>query len=66
VQQIFIGLKTLQDKDISHYLNLHHTGNAMAFLEKLLEFIVYLLIVTGIVWFLFGCYTLIDLFFMKG
>jgi len=38
----------------------------MAFLDKLLEFIVYLLIVTGIGWFLFGCYTLIDLFFMKG
>lgn len=41
-------------------------GNAMAFLEKLLDFIVYLSIVSGIVWFLFGCYTLIDLFFMKG
>jgi hypothetical protein len=63
---MFIGLKILKDKDTSNYLNLHHMGNAMAFLEKLLDFIVYLSIVSGIVWFLFGCYTLIDLFFMKG
>ena len=34
--------------------------------EKILEVIVWLLIVGGMSWFAYGCYELIDLFFLRG
>jgi hypothetical protein len=34
--------------------------------EKILEVIVWFLIVSGIGWFFYGCYQLIDLFFLRG
>jgi hypothetical protein len=34
----------------------------MAFLEKVVEWIVWLLVISGMMWFFFGCYTLVDLF----
>ena len=34
--------------------------------NKLLEVIVWLLIVGGMSWFAYGCYELIDLFFLRG
>ena len=41
-------------------------GNAMAFLEKLLNVAVWILIVGSMIWFVYGCYDLINLFFMEG
>jgi len=38
----------------------------MARAEKILEVIVWLLIVGGISWLFYGCYKLIDLFFLRG
>jgi len=38
----------------------------MDFLEKVVDWIVWGLIISGIMWFVFGCYTLIDLFFIRG
>jgi len=38
----------------------------MDFLEKVVEWIVWGLVISGMIWFAFGCYTLINLFFMKG
>ena len=38
----------------------------MARAEKILDVIVWLLIVSGIGWFFYGCYQLIDLFFLRG
>ena len=34
--------------------------------EKILNVVVWLLIVGGIGWFAYGCYELIDLFFLRG
>ena len=34
--------------------------------EKILDVVVWLLIVSGISWFFYGCYQLIDLFFLRG
>jgi hypothetical protein len=34
--------------------------------EKILEVVVWLLIVGGMGWFFYGCYQLIDLFFLRG
>jgi TRAP-type C4-dicarboxylate transport system permease small subunit len=34
--------------------------------EKILEVVVWLLIVGGMGWFFYGCYQLIDLFFIRG
>jgi hypothetical protein len=38
----------------------------MDFLEKVVDWIVWGLIISGIGWFAFGCYTLIDLFLIRG
>ena len=38
----------------------------MAFLEKLLNVAVGILIVGSMIWFVYGCYDLINLFFMEG
>jgi hypothetical protein len=38
----------------------------MDFLEKAIDWIVWALIISGMGWFFFGCYTLIDLFFIRG
>jgi hypothetical protein len=37
----------------------------MAILEKIIDWIVWGLIVGGMGWFAYGCYELIDLFFMR-
>ena len=37
----------------------------MDFLEKVIDWIVWALIIGGIGWLAFGCYTLIDLFFIR-
>jgi hypothetical protein len=37
----------------------------MEILEKVIDWIVWILIVGGISWFAYGCYELIDLFFMR-
>jgi hypothetical protein len=34
--------------------------------KKILEVVVWFLIVSGIGWFFYGCYQLIDLFFLRG
>jgi hypothetical protein len=38
----------------------------MDLVEKILDVVVWLLIVGGIGWFAYGCYQLIDLFFLRG
>jgi TRAP-type C4-dicarboxylate transport system permease small subunit len=38
----------------------------MARAEKILEVIVWLLIISGMFWFAYGCYELVDLFFIRG
>jgi hypothetical protein len=38
----------------------------MNFLEKVIDWLIWLLIIGGMAWFAFGCYTLIDLFFIRG
>jgi len=38
----------------------------MDFLKKLIDWVVWGLIVGGMAWLAFGCYTLIDLFFIRG
>jgi hypothetical protein len=37
----------------------------MGFLEKLLDVVVWILIVGSMIWFMCGCYDLINLFFIK-
>jgi|TARA_R110000823_G_scaffold245448_1_gene369502 hypothetical protein len=37
----------------------------MEILEKVIDWIVWILIVGGMGWFAYGCYELIDLFFMR-
>lgn len=37
----------------------------MEFLEKVLNWVIWLLIVSGIMWFAYGCYVLIDLFLLR-
>jgi hypothetical protein len=62
---MFIGLKILKGKGILNYLNLHHMGKEMGSLEKLLDVAVWILIVGSMIWFVYGCYDLINLFFIK-
>jgi TRAP-type C4-dicarboxylate transport system permease small subunit len=38
----------------------------MDLVEKILDIVIWLLIVSGIGWFAYGCYELIDLFFLRG
>jgi hypothetical protein len=38
----------------------------MDILEKLVDWVVWALIISGMAWLAFGCYTLIDLFFIRG
>ena len=38
----------------------------MAFLEKTLSIVVWFLIISSMVWFVYGCYDLFNLFFMEG
>jgi hypothetical protein len=38
----------------------------MDFLEKVIDWIVWGLVVGGMCWFAYGCYKLIDLFFIRG
>jgi len=38
----------------------------MDLLEKIIDWIVWGLIISGMIWFFVGCYTLIDLFFLRG
>jgi hypothetical protein len=38
----------------------------MAILEKIIDWIVWILIIGGISWFFYGCYQLIDLFYLRG
>jgi len=38
----------------------------MAFLEKTLNIVVWFLIISSMIWFVYGCYDLINLFFMEG
>jgi len=35
-------------------------------IEKILDVIVWLLVIGSMGWFAYGCYALIDLFFIKG
>jgi len=35
-------------------------------IEKILDVIVWLLVIGGMGWFAYGCYALIDLFFIRG
>jgi TRAP-type C4-dicarboxylate transport system permease small subunit len=35
-------------------------------IEKILDVIVWLLVIGSIGWFAYGCYALIDLFFIRG
>ncbi len=37
----------------------------MATLEKIIDCIVWILVVGGMSWFAYGCYKLIDLFFIR-
>ena len=39
--------------------------NEMDFIEKVLNCVVWLLIVSGMLWFAYGCYELINLFFWR-
>lgn len=41
-------------------------GSEMDFLEKVCDYLIWLLIIIGILWFLYGCYDLINLFFLRG
>jgi hypothetical protein len=41
-------------------------GNAMGFLEKLLNVAVWILVIGSMIWFVYGCYDLFNLFFMEG
>ena len=34
--------------------------------EKIVDVIVWLLVVSSMIWFVYGCYILIDLFFIRG
>jgi hypothetical protein len=38
----------------------------MDLLEKVIDYIIWVLIISGIGWFFYGCYQLIDLFFLRG
>jgi hypothetical protein len=38
----------------------------MDFLEKVIDWIVWGLVVGSMCWFAYGCYKLIDLFFIRG
>jgi TRAP-type C4-dicarboxylate transport system permease small subunit len=38
----------------------------MDFLKKLLDVVVWILVVSCMIWFVYGCYDLFNLFFMKG
>jgi hypothetical protein len=38
----------------------------MDYLEKVIDFFVLFLIISGIIWFLYGTYQLIDLLFIRG
>jgi TRAP-type C4-dicarboxylate transport system permease small subunit len=38
----------------------------MGFLEKTLSIVVWLLIISSMIWFVYGCYDLFNLFFMEG
>jgi TRAP-type C4-dicarboxylate transport system permease small subunit len=38
----------------------------MKLAEKIIDVIVWLLILSSIGWLVYGCYTLIDLFFIRG
>ena len=40
-------------------------GKEMGSLEKLLDVVVWILIVGSMIWFMYGCYDLINLFFIK-
>ena len=40
--------------------------NEIGFLEKVINWVVWILIVGGIGWFVYGCYQLIDLFYLRG
>jgi len=35
-------------------------------IEKILDVIVWLLVIGSMIWFAYGCYALIDLFFIRG
>jgi TRAP-type C4-dicarboxylate transport system permease small subunit len=34
--------------------------------EKVLDIVIWLLVISGMMWFAYGCYELIDLFFIRG
>jgi hypothetical protein len=34
--------------------------------EKILDIVIWMLIVGGMFWFAYGCYELVDLFFIRG
>jgi TRAP-type C4-dicarboxylate transport system permease small subunit len=34
--------------------------------EKVLDVVIWLLVMSGICWFAYGCYKLVDLFFIRG
>ena len=38
----------------------------MACLTKLLDVVVWILVIGSMIWFVYGCYDLINLFFMEG
>jgi len=37
----------------------------MGSLEKLLDVVVWILVISSMIWFMYGCYDLINLFFIK-
>lgn len=38
----------------------------MEILEKIIDYIVWVLVVGGMMWFAYGCYELVDLIFIRG
>jgi hypothetical protein len=38
----------------------------MELAEKILDYVVWILIIGGMMWFAYGCYELVDLFFIRG
>jgi len=38
----------------------------MAILEKIIDYLIWILVFGGMIWFVYGCYELIDLFILRG
>jgi len=38
----------------------------MDLIEKILDYVVWLLVICSMIWFAYGCYEIVDLFFIRG